>query len=713
MSRLTELQTALRNADAAFTAADNPAAKEEAAAAARKFANYIREETAKTEAAPSATVQEMGVGERTLVGIGRGMLNVSRGVEDAWYRASGNADALSSLNATIESERSSWENLRNNSTAATLGEVGGEIAATLPLSVGLVGAAGKVGMGAYKTAALEGAIVEGVTRRGDASERLGAAGMGAGLGVAGQGVVDLAGAGMSKYRRAKDADRVVDTFQESVDKANKLQAKAKADGGFDLDMADATGDAAALREKSDIMKLEGESSLRRFMAQQEADIQRKASSFADETGGSHYSNIDTGEQIQELLTGFRNRDEAAYKTLYAQLDEVTGGQPLDTTGLQESLPKLLYDHKISAAGTASKTRKVLQKYGVIQPEGKAAPLAPSEGNALGIPMGSDLAKPVGSQKPLTAGNYEELIGELNDLYNPLDSKGANRVLGQTKELLEDWIDGALSKQGTPTDLIDLGRQARASRKAFSAKWEQGDAVEKMTTKMKGKDDFRLLPSQAVEHFTRPNNINDLKRLRGKLNLGNTADKQVWANMQQAPLLKAIQEATRNTKDVAEGGVQQFNEQAFKRVWKNSMSPEAKKVLYGEAKVKEIDDALAMWEQRGKRARVASDDNPSGTARAAAGIAARIFLPSGRAAGGTLAALPWLRDIIQASKARKMKSAGEALIEGVTTPKHGKRIEKEIKEALVEHYKGTDLLDYDRGLSTLARSLAREYGSEED
>ncbi len=706
MNELDELYAELERSDAAGNRDDVNA-----------LIAMIDEVEAEQAAAPQApvdhaavgiqsTIDDMGVGERALVGLGRGAANIVRGVQDGYYRATGDDDALATLNNTIEGERKSWEALAEQSTAASIGEFGGEVLATGVAGAGVIGGAAKLGARGYKAMALEGALVEGATTRGDLGERGKAAAWGAGLGVAGQGAIDLVGAKVNKFRRSRDVQGVAETARRPLDEAEDLIADTRAKGGFELDMADATGNNTALREKSDIMKLNDEDTLRQFMAQQELDIKAKAEGFVQQTGGTYSDNTAVGEDLSELLGNLRTQDADTYKDLYKKLDASTGGKTLNTDGLEEALPQLLNDHKISADGTVGKLNKVLKKYGVIQKKGDDVFLL----DAQGQPMGGNLSPTAAAEKPVTAGNYEDLVQEINDLYKPLASKGENRVLGQTKKLLETWVDGAMVHQGASNELVKLGREARKARADFKVKWEQGDAVEKMTTKRAGADDFRMLPSQAVEHFTRPRNINDLKRLRGKLNLGNAADKKVWANMQQAPLLKAFQAATKNVKDVAEGGVPQFNEQAFKRVWAG-LSPQSKEVLYGKAYVKQIDDAIGAWSQRGKRAKIASDDNPSGTARAAVGVMARLALPTGRAAGVGFASLGFLRDITQGIKKAKLATAGEHLADGKMTPNHSKALEKELDAKLRERYKGTDLLDYDRGIATLVRALARELGED--
>ena len=222
MSELDDLYRALEAADAAGETSD-----------ARELAGYIQQLesqqptldkaqiAADQEDAQEALINDMGVTERTLVGVGRGMTNVGRGVQDAWFRMTDDDDSLADLNKTIKGEESSWKALSDESTAASIGEIGGEIAATLPLG-GLAGIGGKAAIGKgfgalaklngstklnsagriagnFGEAAIDGAIASGITQRGGLDERMDAATGGAALGAAGAGVLGVAGKVGNKF----------------------------------------------------------------------------------------------------------------------------------------------------------------------------------------------------------------------------------------------------------------------------------------------------------------------------------------------------------------------------------------------------------------------------------------------------------------------------------------------------------------------------------
>lgn len=141
--------------------------------------------------------------DKTMIGMGRGLTNTGRAVQDGFYRATGNGDALDRLNARIEGERGAWDTLAENSTAASVGEVLGEVAATAPLG-GIAGAgakglllkaapkAGALAKGAVLAAA-DGGVSAGVLQRGGIEERASAGAEGAAWGVGTAGVLGAVG----------------------------------------------------------------------------------------------------------------------------------------------------------------------------------------------------------------------------------------------------------------------------------------------------------------------------------------------------------------------------------------------------------------------------------------------------------------------------------------------------------------------------------------
>lgn len=176
--------------------------------------------------------KDMSLTEQTLVGIGRGFTNVGNGVRDLYYRATDDKDALAKLNHEIENDREIWDNLKQHSTAASIGETVGEVAATAPLG-GVAGAVGKgavarvVGTSALPARAAAslgaGAADAGaasfVTQTGDLDERLEAAGEGAAMGALGTAAMGAAAATGRKFLNrgknftsevASEADRLAE-----------------------------------------------------------------------------------------------------------------------------------------------------------------------------------------------------------------------------------------------------------------------------------------------------------------------------------------------------------------------------------------------------------------------------------------------------------------------------------------------------------------------
>ncbi|NIB42118.1 hypothetical protein HBA55_21105 [Pseudomaricurvus alkylphenolicus] len=164
---------------------------------AKQIAEHIK--AAQADPEPDYT-EGMSGADKFIVGVGRGMTNVGRGVQDAYYRATGDDDSLTALNKRIEADEASWRQLADSSTLANVGEVVGEVAATAPVGLGVGGVASKAGLQVgskllptVAVGAAEGATTAAIVQRGGLEERLEAAGEGALLSGATSGVVNVAG----------------------------------------------------------------------------------------------------------------------------------------------------------------------------------------------------------------------------------------------------------------------------------------------------------------------------------------------------------------------------------------------------------------------------------------------------------------------------------------------------------------------------------------
>ena len=732
MQNLDRAFQALKAADAAGNVED-----------ATKLANYIREMQAEQQAEPEGDPlydpeydpakgrQPLNVGfgdytmelgslpegaANTLAGLGHGVNKVKEGVTDLAYRAGsflgvdGADDALARTSKRLEVDKQAYEHLKDSSGYAQAASIVGEVVTAGAGGYGIASKAMQGGLSAWKAATLEGMVVEGATTRGDFGDRTQSAVVGGITGGVAQKALGGLGSLYDNQTRRVDADGLTAIADATLESANANVTAAREDGGFTLDMADAAPSATALMERSRLANGGDEGfDLRNAMANQELDITARAQSFIDGTGGNHLEINEVGEGMRDVLVGIRNADEETYKALYRQLDESTGGQVLDTTGLEAQLPKILEDFKISSGPTVGKIKRVLEKYGVLQKldesdVGSVGILGPDGLPVSTVSTGSPTV--VAPEKPLTASNYEIMIGEINDMYQVGGAGGINRAVGQTKKALDDWIDDALLNQGADASLVNIGKQARDARVAFRNKWEQKDILDKMTSKGKGTNEWRANPSQAISHFMNPRNVSQLKKLRSRLNLGNDADRMVLANLQQVPLLKAFAKATKNTTNIVEGGVPNFNNNAFRDEW-SKVSQESKTSLYGPELTKEIDSAVRAWGLRGKIARVASDDQTSGSARAIMGILVRMIVPSGRTGSATIAGLPILRDIGQSFQTARNVRAVDALTSGRMTEAQIDARAQRLQQEIMEHYRGTDMLNYDTVIATLSRAWARE------
>jgi len=732
MQNIERAFEALKAADAAGNVED-----------ATKLANWIRELQAEQQAEPEGdpvydneynpaegeqpfnvgfgdyTMQVGSLPEaaaNTLAGLGHGVNKIKEGVTDLAYRAGsvlgvdGADDALSRLSKKQEVDRASWDHLKDSSGHAEGASLAGEVITTGVGGYGIASKAMARGMSAWKAATLEGMVVEGATTSGDIGERAQKAVVGGLTGGVTQKALDGLGSVYDRGTRRADADGLTALADTTLDDASANVVAAREEGGFTLGMDDATGDSLAIREASDIRQLPEEGfNLRTALANQEIDITDRAQSFIDGTGGNRLELSEVGESMHTQLLSLRNNETEAYRSLYRELDDATGGRPLNTDDLEVELPDMLRQFDTSSAPVVKKITALLKKYGIVKTVDNSNLSSVDILGPDGLPVSSvnrGSSSVVPPEKPLTASNYESLIRELNDNFEPTGNRGINRAVQKTKAHLEEWIDGALENQGVDPSLVALGRAARAGRVKFRDLWEQGDVVDKMTSTKNGTDTLRMNPSQGITHLTAPKNVGQLTEVVRRLKLGNEADVKVLSNLQQVPLIKAFDKAMSNTASKAEGGIQKFDHKAFKREF-DKVSESAKVALYGASKAKEINSAVRTWQLRGSRASVSSGDSEGGLMRAAAGIIARLFLPSGRASGAALAGLPALRKLTQSFDGANASRASDALTSGRMTEAHIASRAKRLQEEIMDHYRGTDMLNYDTVIATLSRAWARE------
>lgn len=226
-------------------------------------------------------IDQLSQTEKALIGISGGMVNAGRGIQDAYYRATGDDDALATLNSTIEGERAGWEALRRRSTVASVAETVGEVVATLPLG-GAFGKGAQLGVntlfkgatagsrlattgkvaGVLGNAAVDGAVSAGIVQRGGLDARLDTAadaaktgalfaGSLAGVGKVGRKVLNRGKSFTSKS--AQIADDVAETYGVPVHLEDALENGDnihKASGWFNDVPLVGTGKKKVLQNKA-------------------------------------------------------------------------------------------------------------------------------------------------------------------------------------------------------------------------------------------------------------------------------------------------------------------------------------------------------------------------------------------------------------------------------------------------------------------------------
>ena len=306
-----------------------------------------------------STVDNMSSGERALVGVGRGLTNVGRAAQDGFYRATGQGDALAALNERIGNEEESWNYLKERSTAASLGELGGEVAGTLPLGGALgAGARNLAAKGLAKLAptltkttkagslaaeaAVDGAVTAGALQRGDLDTRLDAASKGAFYGVAGTGGIH--GAGLL-------GNKVMNSGKEfTTDLARRADETAEA-SGVPIHLGDAREGEALNRASSffNDIPLVGTGGGKLEQHTAATDYVKKQID-----GFSEYDDLnDATYGLQKSITDALDAKRTKKNDLYNSFnDELRGFGDLPRTNTNNMLDELIAAEK--AAGTSDK-----------------------------------------------------------------------------------------------------------------------------------------------------------------------------------------------------------------------------------------------------------------------------------------------------------------------------------------------------------------------
>ncbi|MEO1078530.1 MAG: hypothetical protein AAFY29_03170 [Pseudomonadota bacterium] len=603
----------------AYNAGDIAAANELAAAADRALG--VQPETPAAPAEPAFDPTEgMGAGEKFLVGAGKGLTDVGRGAQDLWFRITGNDDALERLTERADAEDAMFERDLGDSGWATAGEIVGEVAATLPVGMGVAGVAGRAGLAANSTrvAMLDGAISEGLTQRGGLAERAGAAGMGAVGGAVGNEVMKRAVPAATRLA-SKAARRRLGSLREAEGLGSEAAARmqrAREDGGFTLDAAQASQNTDALYRRDELVRTSEDAA--NLAQQQEKDILAKADEFLARVGG-YRDPLDMPKDARSraangmarALRSLKDADDAEVDRFYREWREAAGDEPIPVIGLREAAEKPFESATVAVRDeVGDQVQRIFDDY-FLGDLNAGSRLMDSSGNPFGARTTS-----------LTVGNFERLQQELNAIYRRSPNADTRRFIGQVKDSMNEHVSLSfqrVSDEGAAT--LNRGRKATEAYKQNVQRWSRDDLLTKMTEKSADGEMFRKNPKTSFDAMLRVGNSPMLRKAKNRMALSSDPTvRQSWQQMQQVPLIEAIEAARKaGQSNVAN---EAFSAKAFRRELAKYNS-ETLETLWGKDMTDQVKRAAMAWDLKDVRSTMQMQgrrQNPSGTSLVARGIA---------------------------------------------------------------------------------------------
>ena len=577
-----------------------------------------------------------------IVGMGKGMTDVGRGVQDLWHRGTGNDDALDRLTKKAEQEDAMFERDLGDSGWATGGQIAGEVAATLPIGMGVAGGAARLGKAAYTgtVAATEGALAEGMTQRGGAAER----GTAAAMGAVGGKVSD-----MGLKLLARRAGKLTGKIDDPVDAtARERMAKAAKDGGYQLDAAQATQNTDALFRRNYLnRKAEGASDLAQ---KQEADILAKTDSFLSDFGGERNpfdlpkdARVDAADRMAQAVRKLKNKDQAEVDRFYTEWREAMGDEPIPLPGMREAAEVPFENASVAAKNAVGDdVQEVLNKY-FVNDLNKGADLLDAAGNPMA-------ARKTG----LTVGSLESVRQELNELWRDTNSTSGQRFINQVKDSIDEHVSLSfqkLSDDGAAT--LNMGRKATERYKQMAQDWPRQDFITKIAEEGADGEGFRQLPMTSLNKVLGAGKAADLQKVKNRMALHKDPEvREAWNRMQQVPLIEAIDNAMRAGKsNAANIG---FSTKRF-RTMLGKYDTKELEVLWGKDKLDEIKSAMDAWDLKDAASTMemqAVKQNPSGTANVQHNV-----MSAGVRIGAGLSRVPMVGPLLLAIPAAKNAIAG--------------------------------------------------------
>jgi hypothetical protein len=337
----------------------------------------------------------MGTGERFLVGLGRGMLAPAQAVKQMGLHAFADDATAREYDRQLAEENRLYAPLERQGGAATVGELAGNVAATLPLlavpggqSAGLAGRLGGYGLAGAASGALQPGSGEGDF----ATEKLQQAGTGAALGAGVGGGLSLAAKAVEK---ALPSNLVLDIANRTTDKA--LQTPFGQEGqrlvketGIELTPGAVSGSKPRLfaenLARQSVFTMEKAAAVDKKIADQAI---RRINQIMDGLAGTSESAETVGSRVMEAVKRGaiaidRQRDAAAASD-YGQVRALAGHRRIFSYGnTATELQKIIAEHENVVGSDAEKivtqAKAALDKLSRTEPAGT--------GGADGLPLGT-------------------------------------------------------------------------------------------------------------------------------------------------------------------------------------------------------------------------------------------------------------------------------------------------------------------------------------
>lgn len=525
--------------------------------------------------------------------------------------------------AEIRKERSPYAYGAGNflGETAALAPIGGVVGAGAKAALAAKGAT--TGLATYGGLAAEGATIgayvsEGGNVGGDAAA-------GAAIDVAlGYALNGITRGGGKAIRRFMNKDRASEQLADDLVPATNRINQAEADGRYSLDPTSALGTGAAARDKSDLLGAEKEYA--RYIEDADGLVEQEITGYAEElassTGGGANrtdSMSRAGEDAQVFLANMREGDQAGYKELYDILEvaakkedpTLLRSEPLDD--LISEVREEVYSPEIE--GLLGQLDAQLVNYGidirVLKDE-----VVDGVKTAVRTPISP---KPGGASRTLSMENSEMLIGKLNDMYSYSLNNNAKKAIREYKTAVDAFV--AKATEGMEGSLTATYRMARDKRRSFDENWQSGDVLERLS-QQGDSGGSHIDMSKSVLTLS----DGDMKSVKARLGLGGEEGVAVLESLKQAPILEAISSAF-SARKYTTNGIPVFDQDKFASSI-NKVRRRTRVELWGEAKTKEIEDAVSAWQLRDIRI---PDTGPLRQTNLLGGAAAQArFLASGKA-----------------------------------------------------------------------------------